>query len=214
MLTVTITKKLKNFSIDMQLNVTNEIVVLFGPSGSGKTTLLNCIAGLVHPDTGTIKLNRRMLYQENKKNSPVQKRNIGYLFQDYALFPHMTVEKNIYYGMKDAALVEKLVDIIGVRPLMKSYPKHISGGEKQRVALIRALAMKPDALLLDEPFSSLDEKTRIECQDELIRLHDSWKIPIILVTHNLDEAKKVGDRIVSIEKGRQSEETSFPFKLS
>lgn len=202
MLTVAITKKLKNFSIDMKMTVTNEIVVLFGPSGSGKTTLLNCIAGLTQPDTGTIKLNRRILYQENRKMIPVQKRNIGYLFQDYALFPHMTVRKNIHYGMKDASLVEKLVEVVGIKSLLNSYPKQISGGEKQRVALVRALAMKPNVLLLDEPFSSLDEKTRVECQDELIRLHDTWKIPVILVTHNFDEAKKVGDRIVKIEKGR------------
>ena len=202
MLTVAIAKKLKNFSMNIQLTVNNEIIVLFGPSGSGKTTLLNCIAGLTHPDTGMIKLNRRILNQENKRLLPVQKRNIGYLFQDYALFPHMTVGKNIYYGMKDVALAEELIDVIGVRPIMNSYPKHISGGEKQRVALIRALAMKPDVLLLDEPFSSLDEKTRAECQDELIRLHGSWAIPIILVTHDHDEAEKVGDRIVKIEKGR------------
>lgn len=202
MLTVAITKKLNNFSIDMQITVSNEIVVLFGPSGSGKTTLLNCIAGLVQPDAGTIKLNRRMLYQSNKKQLPVQKRKIGYLFQDYALFPHMTVAKNIHYGMRDLSLAESLVNVVGIRHLMDSYPNNISGGEKQRVALVRALAMKPHALLLDEPFSSLDEQTRIDCQDELIRLHETWEIPIILVTHNIDEAKKVGDRILRIEKGR------------
>lgn len=202
MLKIDITKKLKNFLMTIQLNVTDEIVVLFGPSGSGKTTLLNCIAGLTHPDTGTIKLNKTMLFEDNKKQLPAQKRNIGYVFQDYALFPHMTVEKNIRYGMRDADLVENLIDIVGIRHLLDSYPTQISGGEKQRVALIRALAMKPDVLLLDEPFSSLDEKTRTECQDELIRLHKTWKIPVVLVTHDLDEAEKVGDRIVRIDKGR------------
>ncbi|ASN03814.1 sulfate/molybdate ABC transporter ATP-binding protein [Virgibacillus necropolis] len=201
MLTVDITKRLKNFSLNIQFNVGNEIVVLFGPSGSGKTTLLNCIAGLARPDSGAIKLNDRFLYQ-NEKPMSVQKRNIGYLFQEYALFPHMTVEKNIRYGMKDAALVENLVDVVGIRSLMDSYPRQISGGEKQRVALIRALAMKPDALLLDEPFSSLDEKTRIECQDELIRLHNTWNIPIIMVTHNYDEATKVGNRIIKMKSGK------------
>lgn len=202
MLTVDITKKLKIFTLNGQISVGNEIVVLFGPSGSGKTTLLNCIAGLTHPDRGTIKLNRKILYQENRKTLPVQKRNIGYLFQDYALFPHMTVKKNIHYSMKDAALVDKLLDVVGIRSLLASYPNQISGGEKQRVALVRALAMKPNALLLDEPFSSLDEKTRIECQDELIRLHNTWNIPIIMVTHDFDEATKVGDRIVKMEKGK------------
>ncbi|WP_430789576.1 ATP-binding cassette domain-containing protein [Virgibacillus flavescens] len=202
MLTVDITKKLKNFLIEIQFEVDNEIVVLFGPSGSGKTTLLNCIAGLTHPDMGTISLNQQLFFHEHKKNIPVQKRNVGYLFQDYALFPHMTVEKNIHYGMKDLTLAEKLIDVVGVRKLLDSYPRQISGGEKQRVALIRALAMKPDALLLDEPFSSLDANNRAECQDELIRLHQTWKIPVIMVTHDYNEAKKVGNRILRIETGK------------
>ncbi|WP_404450720.1 ATP-binding cassette domain-containing protein [Virgibacillus necropolis] len=202
MLTVAITKKLKNLLIDIQFNVDNEIVVLFGPSGSGKTTLLNCIAGLVHPDTGTIRLKEKVLFHENEKTTPVQKRNIGYLFQDYALFPHMTIGKNIQYGMKDTDLAKKLIDVVGIKPLLNSYPKQISGGEKQRVALIRALAMKPDALLLDEPFSSLDEETRIECQYELIRLHNTWNIPIIMVTHDFNEATKIGNRIIKIENGK------------
>lgn len=202
MLSVDITKKLKNFSIDMQLEVDNEIVVLFGPSGSGKTTLLNCIAGLTRPDSGLIKLNERTFFHDNEKSLQVQKRNVGYLFQDYALFPHLTVKKNIHYGTNDTGLAEKLIDAVGVRKLLDSYPRQISGGEKQRVALIRALAMKPDALLLDEPFSSLDEKTRTECQDELIRLHQTWAIPVIMVTHDYTEAKKVGNRILPVENGK------------
>jgi molybdate transport system ATP-binding protein len=174
MLDVKIYKRLKNFAIDIQFTVTDEIIVLSGPSGSGKTTMLNCISGLTHPDAGLIRLNGSTLYQKGWKTVPVQKRRIGYLFQDYALFPHMTVKKNVAYGMTDQKLVTKLTEVIGIGHLLDSYPHQISGGEKQRVALIRALATKPEALMLDEPFSALDEKTRAECQDELLRLHELW----------------------------------------
>src|SRR5690625_1391908 len=196
------TKKLKHFSIDVSFQVQKEVVVLFGPSGSGKTTILNAISGITNPDIGFIQLNDRPLFQTKRSALPVQKRQLGYLFQDYALFPHMTVKKNIQYGMKDTALVKRLVDVVGIHPLLHSYPHQISGGEKQRVALVRALATKPEALLLDEPFSALDEKTRIECQDELLRLHAEWNIPVIMVTHNEKEAEKLGDRILHIEKGK------------
>ncbi|MFA1819656.1 ATP-binding cassette domain-containing protein [Virgibacillus oceani] len=202
MLSVTMTKKLKHFSIDVSFKVHNEIVVLFGPSGSGKTTILNAISGITSPDQGVIQLNNRILFQTKKNALQIQKRRIGYLFQDYALFPHMTVKKNIQYGMKDKTLVKRLVDVVGIHPLLNSYPHQISGGEKQRIALVRALATKPEALLLDEPFSALDEKTRIECQDELLRLHAEWNIPVIMVTHNEREAEKLGDLILHIEKGR------------
>lgn len=202
MLQLAITKKLKNFSIDAEFTVGAEIVVLFGPSGAGKTTILNCIAGLTNPDAGTITLNNRPLYRTREKPTPVQRRNIGYLFQDYALFPHMTVEKNIKYGMRDEELLQKLIKVIGIGHLLDSYPHQISGGEKQRVALIRALATKPEALLLDEPFSSLDDKTRLECQNELLRLHETWKIPIIMVTHDREEAERLGNRILRMEKGK------------
>lgn len=202
MLSLEIKKKLKAYTLDTAFDVDEEIVVLFGPSGAGKTTILNCISGLVHPDSGGITLNDRVLFREKEKPLAVQKRNIGYLFQDYALFPHMTVANNINYGIKDKMLVNTLVEVVGIEHLLDSYPGAISGGEKQRVALVRALATKPDALLLDEPFSSLDYNTKEECQNELLRLHAIWKIPIIMVTHDYDEAVKLADRILRIEKGQ------------
>lgn len=202
MLSVKLMKKLKNYSLDVSFKVHNEIVVLFGPSGAGKTTILNAIAGISNPDKGLIQLNDRVLFQTKRRAVPIQKRQIGYLFQDYSLFPHMTVEKNIQYGSKEEGLVYQLADVVGILHLLASYPHQISGGEKQRVALVRALATKPECLLLDEPFSALDEKTRVECQDELLRLHQTWKIPVIMVTHQKEEAEKLGDRILYMEEGK------------
>ncbi|MFD1040300.1 ATP-binding cassette domain-containing protein [Virgibacillus byunsanensis] len=203
MLSLDITKQLESsFSIDMKFEVGEEIVVLFGPSGAGKTTVLNCIAGLSRPDDGSIQLKEQVLFEAKHKPIPIHKRNIGYLFQDYALFPHMTVRKNITYGMKDESLMNSLVKTVGIEHILDSYPRHISGGEKQRVALVRALATKPYLLLLDEPFSSLDDQTRKECQDELLRLHTIWKIPVIVVTHDYEEAIKLGNRILKMESGK------------
>lgn len=214
MLSVDITKKLHHFKLDIQFSIQNEIVVLFGPSGSGKTTILNNIAGLSHPDKGKIKLNDVTLFETKKKPIPVQKRKIGYLFQDYALFPHMTVEKNILYGVNNkekkghTEVTLSLIKELGIEHLLSKYPKQISGGEKQRVALTRALATEPRLMLLDEPFSALDNTTRVQCHEQLITLHNKWEIPILLVTHNLAEAQKLGDRILFIEKGKFVNETS------
>lgn len=202
MLSVNIQKKLKSFMIDVHLKVDDKIAVLLGPSGAGKTTILNCIAGISHPDGGQITLNGRKLYQDKEINVPTAKRRTGYLFQDYALFPHMTVEKNIRYGGKNDQLLHRLINMIGIEHLLDSYPHQISGGEKQRVALIRALMTKPEALLLDEPFSSLDHDTKLACQHELVQLQESWNIPIILVTHDEKEAEKLGDQLLRIDNGK------------
>ncbi|MGG0719786.1 ATP-binding cassette domain-containing protein [Robertmurraya massiliosenegalensis] len=206
MLTLDIRKKLDSFELDVNLKVEDEIVILFGPSGSGKTTILNSIAGLVPPDSGSITLNNVSLFKNKKESVPIQKRNIGYLFQDYALFPHMTVKKNILYGAKDQEFVKQLVEVLGIGHLMDKYPRQISGGEKQRVALARALSTKPQILLLDEPFSALDQEIRQECQDELLRLHQTWNIPVIMVTHDFQEAEKLAHRIYKINKGKIMEE--------
>ncbi len=208
MLSVNIKKKLSHFTLDVQFEASREIVVLFGPSGSGKTTILNTLAGIVHPDEGSITLNGLTFFQHHKRPIPIQKRRVGYLFQDYALFPHMSVEKNILYGALkrgftiESPLVRQLVDVMGIGHLLKKYPSQISGGEKQRVALVRALATEPHLLLLDEPFSALDQKTKSQCHEMLLTLHHMWNIPVILVTHDLEEAKKLGDKILFIEQGK------------
>lgn len=201
MLTVQMKKKLAHFTIDVDFQIDNEIVILFGPSGSGKTTILNCIAGLTHPDQGIIAYQSTVFFHHTKKPLPVQKRNVGYLFQDYALFPHMTVWKNISYGMKNPDLTKQIIEVLHIKHLLDKYPREISGGEKQRVALTRALATEPCVLLLDEPFSALDYETRLQCHDELLRLHALWGIPIVMVTHDQEEARKLGDRIYYIKEG-------------
>ena len=139
---------------------------------------------------------------------PTRKRNIGYLFQDYALFPHMTVEKNILYGVKEKKykeipdFLQPVLEVLGISHLLSKYPHQTSGGEKQRIALARALATQPDLLLLDEPLSALDQRTRQECQEELLRLHQLWQIPFIMVTHDREEAEKLGDRLIFLDKGK------------
>lgn len=209
MLHVAIKKELAHFGLNVNFTLDDEIAVLFGPSGSGKTTILNSIAGLTKPDEGVIQLNSQSIYKSPKLSLPIQKRNIGYLFQDYALFPHMTVWKNIKYGMSNENFALQLMDELKINHLSKHYPHQISGGEKQRVALARALATEPKLLLLDEPFSALDDKTRVVSHKQLQRLHDLWKIPIIMVTHSREEAEKIGHRILFLDKGRliQPEET-------
>ena len=201
MLTVHIKKQLSHFTLNVQFTVKEEIAVLFGPSGSGKTTILNCIAGLTKMNDGCIKLYDRLLNQNGKILIPVQERKIGYLFQDYALFPHKTVWENIAYGMKQEKFTRKLVDELQITHLLDQYPHEISGGEKQRTALIRALATEPEILLLDEPFSALDEKTKQTSYKQLLRIQKQWNIPIILVTHNSDEVKMLANKIFYLQNG-------------
>ena len=205
MLMLNMKKQLQHFTIQLQLESKDDILILFGPSGSGKTTVLNCIAGLDVPDDGLIKFNEQTFFEKNRGVMPIQKRKLGYLFQDFALFPHMTVEKNITYAMKSQSLVDHLVQVIGIEHLLKKYPRQISGGEKQRVALARALSTEPQLLLLDEPFSSLDQFTKNVCYEELKRLHQLWKIPIIMVTHDYEEAKILGNRILYMKYGKLQE---------
>lgn len=202
MLTVHLQKQLSHFTLDVQFKVSHEVVVLFGPSGSGKTTILNCIAGLTTPDHGIIRYRDITFFNNDKTYVPTQKRRVGYIFQDYALFPHMTVWDNIKYGMKEERFAKQLMKELRIEHLSNQYPRQISGGEKQRVAIARALATEPNILLLDEPFSALDDDTRERSHDELLRIHRQWEVPVILVTHNRMEAEKLGDRILYINQGK------------
>ncbi len=209
MLQVDFQKQLEHFSLETKFELDKEILALVGSSGSGKTTLLNCLAGIVHPDTGQISLNGTDFFNDQQKPLKIQKRKVGYLFQDYALFPHLTVEQNILYAVPrktDVSHITELTKILGITSLLGKYPHQISGGEKQRVALTRSLAAQPDILLLDEPFSALDDANRDRCQNELVRIHQQWQIPMIFVTHRIADAEKLADHILRIEKGQMTEE--------
>src|SRR4028118_1782735 len=181
------------------------LVALLGPSGSGKSTLLRLIAGLEMPDSGKI-----WLTGEDATNTSVQDRNIGFVFQHYALFKHMTVRKNIAFGMeiqkippaKVKSRVEELLNLVQLGGLGNRYPSQLSGGQRQRVALARALAVEPKVLLLDEPFGALDAKVRKDLRAWLRRLHDEVHVTTVFVTHDQEEAMEVADEIVVMNKGR------------
>ncbi|MBC6680477.1 ATP-binding cassette domain-containing protein [Zhenpiania hominis] len=209
-----IVKKLDRFSVDMEYSFEEGVLVIQGESGAGKTTVLNCIAGLKQPDRGRIAIDGRIVFDE-KTNVPVKKRQIGYLFQNYALFPNMTVGKNVIYGIKNKEeyrdrkkrkelleYADYIMDTFQITHLQKRYPEKISGGEKQRVALARAIVTRPKLLLLDEPFSALDMKTKEVVYEEFASLKKSLGIPTILITHDPQESKLFADHKIFMKDGK------------
>ncbi|MGB7442938.1 MAG: TOBE-like domain-containing protein [Coleofasciculaceae cyanobacterium] len=181
------------------------LVALLGPSGSGKSTLLRLIAGLETPDTGKI-----WLTGKDATHQSVQERNIGFVFQHYALFKHLTVRKNIAFGLeirkvppqKIKGRVEELLELVHLKGLGNRYPSQLSGGQRQRVALARSLAVQPQVLLLDEPFGALDAKVRKDLRAWLRRLHDEVHVTTVFVTHDQEEAMEVSDEIVVMNQGK------------
>lgn len=192
---------------NISLNVSEgETLVLLGESGCGKTTLLRCIAGLERPDSGSISLDGKIVSSESSFLAP-EKRNIGMVFQQWALFPHMNVETNIAYGIKGskadkAATVAKLLEQVGLSGFQKRKPASLSGGQQQRVALARALAPQPSVLLLDEPFSNLDAAMRVRVRGEVHQLLKDLGITSIFVTHDQEEAFVLGDRVAVLSHGQ------------
>lgn len=182
----------------------HELLCLFGKSGAGKTTLLRMLTGLSHPKEGRIVFNGQVWYDSAKKiNLPPQKRNIGYMFQDYALFPNFTVEKNIRFGQRsrDDEQVERLLALFELESLRGQKPEKLSGGQRQRVALARALAMQPSMLLLDEPLSAVDFEMRRSLQQEISKAHQLLGTLTILVSHDVSEVCSLGTQVILIENG-------------
>lgn len=212
MLSARLIKKLRDFQLDIFFTVhPGEVLVLLGENGSGKSTILNLLAGLLVPDEGEIVLNgNRVFWSDEPVFFPPEERNIGYVFQNYALFPHMTVFENISFGLKMRNIpkkeiiehINKVVEDLGIAHVKHEKVTNLSGGQRQRVALARALIIKPDLLLLDEPLTALDqsarEKIRFELREQLVNSNQ----PAILVTHSLKDAKIIGDNVIILEKGK------------
>ena len=208
-LSVKLVKKVNGFLLDVEWEIGNEVAVLFGRSGAGKSMTLQLIAGLMEPDRGFIRSNGTVFFdQASRIDLSPQERSIGYVFQDRILFPHMTVRENIAYGLKGRSTAERetrVNDMIGVfrlEGLGDRTPSEISGGQKQRVALARALIGRPKALLLDEPFTALDSPLRSEMRGLLREVRSEFGIPVVLVTHDFEDAFLLGDQIMIYINGR------------
>ena len=196
-------------TIEAEFSVGTGFTILFGPSGAGKTTILDCIAGLQKPDSGRIAVRDETFFDSKPQiNIPTRHRNIGYLFQTLALFPHMTVRQNIEYGLAQLDARERqsrsgeIADSFGIAGLLDRRPGKISGGERQRVALGRALVTRPKALLLDEPMSALDRNTKSRILDDLRTWNEAHAVPILYVTHEREEVYALGDRVLVLEAGK------------
>ena len=200
-------KDLQGFTMDISWEAGKEIVVLFGPSGAGKSMTFQAIAGLTPLNEGKISVEGKLFHDSGKGvNLPPQKREVGYLFQHYALFPHMNARQNILYGHSDPeSASEELMEMVALfhlEGLEMRYPGELSGGQKQRVALARALMRKPKILLLDEPLSAIDLSVRKTIRSELKALQRRLSIPMIVVTHDLGEALTMADRLIVYDRGR------------
>lgn len=212
MIDITVKKELRDYVLDVDIRMPDGgTLVLLGENGAGKSTILNLVAGLMTPNTGHIRIGGETFVDTATRICiPAESRGTGYVFQDYALFPHMTVYENIAYGLHMrhlprnaiAARVQELAGPLGLLEVCDENVKNISGGQRQRVALLRAIALQPNILLLDEPFSALDIQTRVQVRQELKTLLAGTRIPVILVSHDLRDALALGDRICLMDKGR------------
>jgi molybdate transport system ATP-binding protein len=209
MLMVEVEKQLGDFAVSALFAGETGATALFGPSGAGKTSVINMIAGLLRPDRGRITLADEVLFDAGAHvDLPAWRRRIGYVFQDGRLFPHLSVRHNLYYGSwmsghsPDAAAFAHVVELLNLGPLLDRRPGKLSGGERQRVAVGRALLTRPRLLLLDEPLASLDQPRKQDILPYLERLRDEARVPIIYVSHDAAEVRRIATRVVRIEEGR------------
>ena len=201
-LTVDIEKRIGSFQLRSSFSVEGERFALLGASGCGKTMTLKCIAGIEKPDRGRIVMGDRVLFDSEKKvNLPARDRKVGYLFQNYALFPNMTVRKNITCAAEDKGYAEHLIERFCLTEVADQYPAELSGGQSQRTALARMLSVRPEAILLDEPFSALDNYMRTRMEHEILDILEEFSGPSVLVTHDRNEAYRLADRIGVMEEG-------------
>lgn len=203
----------RHFLLDIAFTSASRRIALFGPSGAGKSLTLRAIAGLLSPDAGRIVLGERVLFDTAARiDVRPQQRRVAYLFQDYALFPHLTVGQNIAFGLATGwrnpgrrqrhPEAERWIDAFGLRQLVGHYPVEISGGQKQRVALARALVARPDIILLDEPFSALDPALRATLRAELRALQASLDVPMVLISHDPEDVEALAEHVLEIRDGR------------
>lgn len=203
----------RHFQLDVQLETQAHRIALFGPSGSGKTLTIQAVSGLLTPDSGEIRVNGKEFFNsKNNTNLIPQSRNLAYLLQDYGLFPHLTVSQNICFGLRSGffnpskkwlpAEAKRWVDAFELEPILNNYPAEISGGQKQRTALARALAVAPELLLLDEPLAALDINLRVRMRQELAQLQSKLDIPSIIITHDPEDAIMLADEVYKIADGK------------
>jgi molybdate transport system ATP-binding protein len=201
------------FDLEVSFASDRDFIVLFGPSGSGKSLTLQAIAGLVTPDAGSIVVGDRVLFNRDRQtNIPARYRNIGYVPQDYALFPHLTVAGNVGFGLSRSwswcrtraewQRLEEVLDRFELRSLRDSLPGELSGGQRQRVALARTLLWQPSLLILDEPFAALDTVLRARMRQELLKVHSVFQIPVILITHDPEDVAALAQTVVVYEAGK------------